>query len=100
MTMEGTIFDQSTGNPIAGATISYIVVHSYFPEIQEGRPNKTTSDEHGTFRLPMIVHDTDTINLRVEAATYQLYEEKLNLFRNRSFKIELAPLTTATLSSP
>ena len=100
MIIHGVLYDQSTGEPIPGASVSYIVVHSYFPEIQEGRLNKTISDEHGEFSLPMIVHDTDNIKLLVEADTYISYEKKLDLFGNRSFNIELSPLATATVSAP
>ena len=91
MVIKGMIYDQSTGKPISGASISYIVVHSYFPEIQEGRPNTTVSDEHGEFSLPMIVHDTDNIKIVVEAPGFRSYEEKLNLFGDRSLNIGLTP---------
>ena len=91
MVIEGMIYDQSTSKPISGATISYIVVHSYFPEIQEGRPNKTISDAQGKFTLPMIVHDTDNIRIRVEANGHISYEEKLDLMGDRSLNLGLTP---------
>jgi len=100
MVITGIIYDQSTGKPISGASISYIVVHSYFPEIQEGRLNKTISNEHGEFNLPMIVHDTDNIKLLVEAYAYISYEEKLDLLGNRSFIIRLTPSATGTIIAP
>jgi hypothetical protein len=89
MVIEGMIYDLSTGKPISGASISYVVVHSFFPEIQEGRPNTTISDENGKFSLPMIVHDTDNIRIVVEAPGFRSYEEKLDLFGDRSLNIGL-----------
>ena len=91
MVIHGVIYDLSTGEPILGASVSYIVVHSYFPEIQEGRLNKTISNEHGEFSLPMIVHDTDNIKILVDAPGYKSYEEKLNLFGDRNLNIGLTP---------
>jgi len=100
MVIHGVVYDQSMGEPISGASVSYIVVHSYFPEIQEGRLKKTISDDHGEFSLSMIVHDTDNIKLLVDADTYIAYEKKLDLFGNRSFNIELSPFATPTVSAP
>ena len=100
MVIEGMIYDQSTGKPISRASVSYIVVHSYFPEIQEGRLKKTISNEHGEFSLPMIVHDTDNIKIVAEAPGYKSYEEKLNLLGDRNLNIGLTPFTTATITSP
>ena len=91
MVIKGMICDLSTGKPISGASISYVVVHSFFPEIQEGWPNTTISDENGKFSLPMIVHDTDNIRIVVEAPGFRSYEEKLNLFGDRSLNIGLTP---------
>ncbi|MGC9469445.1 MAG: hypothetical protein ACP5HS_12690 [Anaerolineae bacterium] len=91
MVIEGVIHDTATNSPIAGASIRYKVVHSYFPEIQEGWPNATVSDEQGQFRLPMIVHDTDNIRIVVETPGYMTYEKKLDLFGDRSFDIGLTP---------
>ena len=91
MVIKGMIYDQSTGKPISGASIRYIVVHSYFPEIQEGRPNTTISDEHGEFSLPMIVHDTDNIKIVVEASGFKSHEQKLDLFGDRRLNIGLTP---------
>src|SRR4030042_6177656 len=64
MVIEGMIYDEVTSKPIAGATVSYVVAHSYFPEIQEGRSHSTRSDAQGMFALPMIVHDTHNITIR------------------------------------
>lgn len=100
MVIKGVIFEKSTGNPISGASISYIVGSSFFPEIQEGRLNKTISNEHGEFSLPMIVHDTDTIKILVEARAFLSYEESLDLFGDRSFNIGLSPYATATVYPP
>jgi hypothetical protein len=99
------IYDKSAGpgEPILGASISYNVVHSYFTELQEGRPNKTVTDRRGTFSLPVIVHDTDSIRILIEAQGFVPYEERLvgvDLFGGRSFDIGLAPLVTATVSPP
>ena len=91
MVIKGVICDTATGRPIAGASIRYRVVHSYFPEVQEGWPNATVSDEQGQFSLPMIVHDTDNIWIVVEAPGYITYEKKLDLFGDRSLDIGLTP---------
>ena len=96
MVIEGMISDQSTGEPITGAAVSYVVVHSYFPEIQQGRLKNTTSDVNGEYKLPMIVHDTDNIHLVVEVNGYASYDEKLDLLGSRNVNIELTPLTTET----
>lgn len=103
--IDGMIYDKSTGpgRPIAGASISYNVVHSYFPELQKGRPNKTVTDIRGEFFLPVIVHDTDNIRILVEAQGFIPYEETLvgvDLFGGGSFDIGLTPLGTATVSPP
>ena len=94
--IEGMIYDRLTGpgKPIVGATISYDVIHSYFPELQEGKPNKTTTDQLGRFVLPVMVHDTDSIRILVEAQGYIPYEERLvgvDLFGGRNFDIGLTP---------
>ena len=91
MVIEGLIYDTATGRPIDGASIRYRVVHSYFPEVQDGWPNATVSDEQGQFSLPMIVHDTDNIWIVVEAPGYITYEKKLDLFGDRSLDIGLTP---------
>ncbi len=103
--IDGMIYDRLTGpgKPIVGASISYDVLHSYFAGLQEGRPNKTTSDQIGEFTLPVIVHDTDSIRILVEAQGYVSYEERLvgvDLLFGRSFDIGLTPLLTATVSPP
>lgn len=91
MVIEGVIYDTATGSAIAGASVHYQVVHSYFPDIQEGFPKETVSDEQGQFRLPMMVHDTDHIQIVAAAPGYMTYEEKLDLFGDRSFTIGLTP---------
>ena len=94
MIIEGEIFDQATGKPIPGASVSYVVLHSYFPEIQAGRLKETSSDIYGEFKLPMIVHDTDNIHIVVEANGYSSYDGKLDLLGSRYLDIELTPLAT------
>ncbi|MBC8253075.1 MAG: hypothetical protein H8E35_03490 [Ardenticatenia bacterium] len=103
--IDGMIYDRLTGpgKPIVGASISYDVLHSYFAGLQEGRPNKTTSDQIGEFALPVIVHDTDSIRILIEAQGYVSYEERLvgvDLLFGRSFDIGLTPSPTVTLSPP
>ena len=103
--IDGMIYDRLTepGKPIVGASISYNVLHSYFAELQEGRSNKTITDELGEFALPVIVHDTDSIRILVEAQGYISYEERLvgvDLLFGRSFDIGLTPLLTVTVSPP
>lgn len=80
-----------------------MVLHSYYAELQEGRANRTTTDELGEFALPVIVHDTDSIRVSVEAQGYVSYEERLvgvDLFGGRSFDIGLSPLVTGTVGPP
>ena len=91
MTIGGVVYDTATSSPIAGASVRYVVVHSYFREIQEGWLQATVSDGQGRFILPMIVHDTDNIHIVVEAPGYQTYDEKLNLFGDRKLDIGLTP---------
>ena len=103
--IDGMIYDRLTGpgKPIVGASISYDVLHSHFAGLQEGRPNKTTSDQIGEFTLPVIVHDTDSIRILVEAQGYVSYEERLvgvDLLFGKSFDIGLTPLLTVTVSPP
>jgi len=94
--IEGLVYDRSggPGQPIVGAVISYNVRHSYFPELQAGRPNQSTTNQLGKFVLPVVVHDTDSIRLVVEAAGYTRYEKKLvglDLLGGKHFDIELTP---------
>ena len=77
MVIEGKVYDTATGRAITGASIHYQVVHSYFPEIQEGFPKGTLSDEQGQFKLPMMVHDTDNIRIVVAAPGYMTYKKSL-----------------------
>ena len=103
--IDGMIYDRLTEptRPIVGASISYNVLHSHFAELQEGRPNKTITNELGEFMLPVIVHDTDSIKILVEAQGYISYEERLvgvDLFGGRSFDIGLIPIVTVTVSPP
>ena len=98
MVIGGMVFDQSTGEPIPGASVRYVVMHSYFPEIQEGRLKATSSDAQGEYKLPMIVHDTDNIHIVVEANGYASYDEKLDLLGSRNVNVGLIPL--AADSSP
>jgi len=93
--IEGMIYDRSTelGKPIVGASISYSV-YSYFPGLQEGKPNKTTTDQLGKFVLPVTVHDTDSIRILIEAQGYISCEEKLvgvDLLGGEYLEIGLTP---------
>ena len=95
-TIEGVIYDGTTGldKPIAGGTIVYEVLHSYFPELQEGRLNQTTSDEDGKFSLRVVVHDTDSIKVVIRAEGYTTYEEKfvgVNLLAGKRLEVGLSP---------
>jgi hypothetical protein len=103
--IDGKIYDglAEPVKPIVGASIRYDVLHSHFAELQEGRPNQTTSDELGEFALPVIVHDTDAIRVLIEAQGYISYEERLvgvDLVGGRSFDIGLTPLPTANDTPP
>jgi hypothetical protein len=103
--IDGMVYDRlaEPGKPIVGASISYDVLHSHFAELQEGRPNRTLTDQLGEFALPVIVHDTDSIRILVEAQGYVSYEERLvgvDLLGGRSFDIGLTPLMTVTVSPP
>ena len=95
-TIEGVIYDATAGldRPIAGATIVYEVLHSYYPELQEGRLNQTTSDEGGNFSLTVMVHDTDSIKVVIQAKGYTLYEEKfvgVDLLAGKRLEVGLSP---------
>jgi hypothetical protein len=99
--IDGMIYDGATepGKPIVGASISYIVLATYFPGLQEGRPNETISNELGEFSLPVMVHDTENIKILVEAQGYMPYEEKvvaMYLVGQQSFNIGLMPMVTVT----
>ncbi len=103
--IDGMVYDKSRGpgKPIAGVSISYNVIHSYFSELQKGRPNKTVTDRRGEFSLPVMVHDTDSIRILIEAQGFISCEERLvgiDLFGGKSFDIGLTPFVTATASPP
>ena len=94
--IKGRIYDGSTGPeaPLGGASVSYIVLHSYFLGLQEGRPNVAVTNLKGEFLLPVVVHDTDSIRILVEAQGYQPYEERLvgvDLLPGRTLDIGLTP---------
>ena len=103
--IRGLIYDQSAGpdKPIAGATIIYDVLHTYYPELQEGRLNKTVSDEQGMFSLTVMVHDTDSIRVAIEATGYTTYEEKcagFDLLAGKSLEVGLSPEQYQSLCRP
>ena len=94
--IHGVIYDQSAGPdvPIAGATIIYDVLHTYYPELQEGRLNQTVSDEQGMFSLTVMVHDTDSVKVVIQAKGYIPYEEKFagfDLLVGKSLEVGLSP---------
>jgi hypothetical protein len=94
--ISGVIFDRLMGQdwPITDATITYDVLHTYFAGLQEGRPNQTKSDENGKFSLTVMVHDTDSIRILVEAQGYTSYEQRLtgiDLVVGKRFEIGLNP---------
>jgi len=94
--IEGVIYDKSVGfdQPVSGATVRYIVVHSYFMELQQGRINETESNKEGKFFLPVMVLDTDRVRIMIEAKGFVSYEENLvDLLGVKNFMIGLNPLT-------
>jgi len=91
MDLHGRVHDQTTDQPIEGARIKYVVVHSYFPEVHIGVQDEAISDDQGEFKLSIIVHDTDNIKIVFEAAGYQTFEQKLNPFGDRSMDAGLTP---------
>lgn len=98
--IDGFVYDFSTSTdvPVGGATVRYEIVLSYFPEIQEGYEQETTTDGQGEFTLPMIVHDTDTIRVVIEAPGFAPYEENfvgVDLVAGKSFIIGLVPQSGA-----
>lgn len=100
--ISGVIYDDSTGidAPIAGASVTY-VVYSYFPELQAGRNNTAITDENGTFSIPVMVHDTDSIRLVIEAEGFVTHEEPLDAINQLGgggsyLEIGLAPSLEAT----
>jgi hypothetical protein len=103
--IEGVIYDNAVGlgKPIVGASVSYNVLHSYFPELQAGRASQTMTDAQGRFSIRVIVHDTDSIELVVAAPGFVAYEERLvgvDLVGGASFSIGLTRVVTATVSPP
>ncbi len=103
--IDGMIYDDAIGlgKPIMGASVSYNVVHSYFADLQAGRPNQTMTDEQGKFSLPVIVHDTDSIRLVIAAPGFMSDEERLvgvDLVAGRSLSIGLTRVVTVTVSPP
>jgi hypothetical protein len=94
--ISGVIFDRSAGpeRPISGATITYDVLHTYYAGLQEGRPNQTSSDEYGKFSLAVMVHDTDSIRILVEAQGYKPFEQKftgVDLVVGKRLEVGLSP---------
>lgn len=103
--IEGRIDDEGAGtiDPISGASIVYTVLHAYFPEFQEGRLNETLSGKFGEFSVPVIVHDTDSILIQVEAQGYLPYEERVScvdLFGGRRYDIGLISISSASDKPP
>jgi hypothetical protein len=101
----GRVYDKTSesGEPIAGASIRYLVLQSYFQGLQEGRTNETISDEFGEFSLTVLVHDTDSIRIEVEAPGYGLYEERpsgISLAAGKRMDIGLTPIVRATIEAP
>lgn len=93
--LSGTVTGGSTepAQPLAGAVVTY-KVHSYFPELQAGKANQTTTDAAGRFELPVTVHDTDSIWVVIEATGYISHEERLvgiDLQVGRVFEVRLTP---------
>jgi hypothetical protein len=103
--IDGMVYDDSIGldKPINDATINYIVLHSYFMELQDGRTNQTETDENGIFSLPVMVHDTDRVKIVVEAQGFISFEEKLigvDLLVDRSYEIGLFPIVISNDNLP
>jgi len=101
----GRIYDKASesGEPIVGASIRYHVLASYFSGLQEGRPNETISDEFGEFSLTVLVHDTDSIRIEVEAPGYGPYEERpsgISLAAGMRLDIGLTPIVSAAIKAP
>ena len=91
MDLHGRVYDETTDHPIQGARVKYVVVHSYFPEVHIGLQDEALSDDHGEFKISIIVHDTDNIKIVVTAKGYENYEQKLDPFGNRYVNIGLTP---------
>jgi hypothetical protein len=94
--IEGLVYDQSAGpnKPITGATVTYDVLHSYFPELQEGRLNRAISNQGGEFSFDVMVHDTDSVSIVVEAQGYIPYEERflgIDLLAGKRLEVGLTP---------
>ena len=93
----GTVYGGASGRsePLAGATVRYVVEFSFFPELQADRLNTTQTDENGEFSLRVMVHDTDSVQIVVEAPGFAPYEESLTGFdlvgSRRTIEVELAP---------
>ncbi|MCB0154299.1 MAG: carboxypeptidase regulatory-like domain-containing protein [Anaerolineae bacterium] len=94
--IHGTVYDEvaGSGHPIGGASVHYEVVQSFFPELQEGKINKTTTAASGAFSLAVIAHDTDNVRILIEATGYQPYEVNfagVDLFGGKVLEVGLTP---------
>ncbi len=103
--IQGAIYAGRTNPtaPLSGAFVTYQVLHSHFPGLQEGRSNQAITDDSGHFTLPVMVHDTDAIKITVTAEGYQPYEERLvglDLLAGKILQLELAPLELITTPPP
>jgi len=93
MDLHGGVYDETTSQPIEGATVRYVVVHTSFPEVHIGEQDEALTDDQGEFILSIIVHDMDNINIIVEALGYQAFEQKLDPFGDRRIDVGLTPAT-------
>jgi hypothetical protein len=67
---------------------------------KKASPTRLT-DELGEFALPVIVHDTDSIGILIEAQGYISCEERLvgvELYGGRSLDVGLSPLLSVEVA--
>ena len=86
----GKVTDVATGLPIPNATVT--CEHFSYTSKESDRCNRsTTTDENGVFLFEKVFfHDTDTIQLTVEATGYETTEVKQSFFTWNEWKVDVS----------
>ena len=95
----GTVFDGSSGQdkPIAGARVSY----DHFSSLGGGTGWALT-DEQGRYEFALLVHDTDALDLEVQADGFGPYSRRFTgvelrpPVRGRRVNVGLSPVAAET----
>ena len=86
----GTVTDAASGLPIPNATVT--CQHSSYTSKESDRCNRTTTtDQEGIFLFEKIFfHDTDSIQLSVEAPGYEKADVRQGFFTWNEWKVDIA----------